>query len=152
MLLLRVFFIFAFFHLLLFAGQSHERLYDEYFLEASKEYSLPPLLLKKIATVESDLNPDMIYQNKNGTKDYGIMQINTIHIDELRYVGINEKNIMNPRINIHVAAKILSNLISQYGFNFEAIGRYHSNTPRFKEKWNNRLIQELKKELIQSKR
>lgn len=121
--------------------------YDNYFNEAGEAFNVSPLLLKKIAVIESSLNPYCVTRNKNGTKDYGIMQINTIHLKELAHTGINEKTIMNPRVNIHVGAKILSTLIRRYGMNFEAIGRYHSNTPEFKARWNAKLIKELKESL-----
>ena len=122
--------------------------FDAYFVEAGKTYNVPPLLLKKIATIESGLNPKALGKNKNGTFDYGLMQINTIHLKKYKHqYGMTEEQMMNPEINIHIGAKLISGIIAKHGFNFEAIGRYHSNTPEHKQKWSKKLIKELKKTL-----
>lgn len=120
-------------------------IYDQYFEEVGAHYNIPPLLLKKIAVIESDLDPNSICKNKNGTVDYGIMQINSIHFKKLAKWGISEKNIMNPRVNIYAGGWLLSEHIKNNGFNFQAIGLYHSATPTFKEVWLDRLVKALKR-------
>lgn len=117
--------------------------YDDYFIESGKMFAIPPILLKKIATIESDLNPNCITNNTNKTTDYGLMQINSCHFKELDSVGIKKEDIMNPRVNILAGAYLLSKYINLYGFNLESIGRYHSNTQSFKAKWNSKLVKEL---------
>lgn len=125
--------------------------FDSFFVGAGQQYGVPPLLLKNIAKIESNLNPNAICLNANGTKDYGLMQINTIHLKRLHNeYGITEQLIMEPKTNIYAGAQLLSKIIRQYGLNFEAIGRYHSNTQEFKSKWNNKLTQELLKSLKKS--
>jgi soluble lytic murein transglycosylase-like protein len=119
-------------------------LYDCYFNEAGKQYNIPPLLLKKIATIESGINPKAINKNANGTVDYGLMQINSSHLRRLSQWGINEQNILNPKVNIFVGSWLLSEHIKEHGFNLQAIGRYHSATPIHKEKWLNRLTASFK--------
>jgi soluble lytic murein transglycosylase-like protein len=121
-------------------------IYDDIFVEAGKKYNVHPMLLKKIATIESGLNPKAICKNTNNTCDYGLMQINTIHLKRLKQYGISEANIMNPKVNIYVGSWILSETIKRNGFNFDAIGNYHSATPKYKEIWLSKLIKELKKE------
>jgi len=125
--------------------------FDKYFVGAGEQYGVPPLLLKNIAKIESNLNPNAICINKNGTKDYGLMQINTIHLKRLnKQYGVTEQMLMEPKINIYAGAQLLSKIIHQHGFNFESIGRYHSNTEEFKKKWNGRLTKELSKSLRKS--
>lgn len=119
--------------------------YDPYFEEAGKHYNIPPLLLKNIATIESSGNPNAIRINDNGTKDYGLMQINSIHFRRLSQWGINEHNIMNPKVNIFVGSWLVSEHIKERGFNLQAIGNYHSKTQVHKEKWLRRLTSALKK-------
>jgi soluble lytic murein transglycosylase-like protein len=75
-------------------------LYDRYFDEAGQHYNIPPLLLKKIATIESGINPRALNHNANGTLDYGLMQINSSHLRELSQWGINESNILIQKVNI----------------------------------------------------
>lgn len=115
-------------------------MYDRYFEEAGEYYNIPPLLLKKIATIESGINPRAINKNANGTKDYGLMQINSSHLVRLSQWGINQKNILDPKINIYAGSWLLSEQIKKHGFNLQAVGRYHSATPVYKEKWLHRLI------------
>lgn len=120
--------------------------YDSIFVEAGKKYDVHPMLLKKIATIESGLNPSAICKNTNNTCDYGLMQINSMHLKRLKKYGITEENIMNPRVNIYVGSWLLSETIKRNGFNFNSIGNYHSATQKYKDIWLSRLIKELKKE------
>ena len=57
--------------------------YDEHFKEIGSHFGIPPTLLKKIAKIESNLNPKCVGVNKNKTVDYGLMQINSCHFKEL---------------------------------------------------------------------
>lgn len=118
--------------------------YEPYFQKAGSYYNIPPLLLKNIATIESAGNPNAIRINDNGTKDYGLMQINSIHFHKLSAWGINERNILNPQINIFAGSWLLSEHIKERGFNLQAIGNYHSKTQAYKDKWLHRLIIALK--------
>jgi soluble lytic murein transglycosylase-like protein len=125
--------------------------FDKYFVDAGIQYHIPPLLLKNIAKIESNFNPNALLLNTNGTKDYGLMQINTIHLKRLKQqYGITEEMLLQPKTNIYAGAQILSKIIRKHGFNFEAIGRYHSNTKEYKAKWNGKLMKELKKSLKNS--
>lgn len=125
----------------LFANVSN---YEPYFQKAGNYYNIPPLLLKNIAVIESAGNPNAIRINENGTKDYGLMQINSIHFRRLSAWGINERNILDPQINIFAGSYLLSEHIKERGFNLQAIGNYHSKTQVHKEKWLHRLIVALK--------
>lgn len=118
--------------------------YEPYFQKAGSYYNIPPILLKKIAVIESGGNPNAIRINDNGTKDYGLMQINSIHFRQLSLWGINEGNILNPKINIYAASWLLSQHIKERGFNLQAIGNYHSKTKLHKDKWLRRLTVALK--------
>lgn len=130
--------------LFLFPWYVYGASFDNYFDEAGAHYNIPPLLLKNIATIESSGNPNAIRINDNGTKDYGLMQINSIHFRQLSRWGINEHNIMDPKINIFVGSWLLSEHIKERGFNLQAIGNYHSKTQLHKEKWLRRLVVALK--------
>jgi soluble lytic murein transglycosylase-like protein len=111
---------------------------------AGRYYNIPPMLIKNIAIIESAGNPNAIRINENGTKDYGLMQINSIHFRQLSVWGINEDNILNPKINIFAGSWLLSQHIKERGFNLQAIGNYHSKTKLHKEKWLRRLTVALK--------
>lgn len=118
--------------------------YKNYFQAAGEHYNIPPLLLENIAAIESGGNPNAIRINNNGTKDYGLMQINSIHMRRLSVWGIHEGNILNPQINIFAGSWLLSEHIKQQGFNLQAIGNYHSKTQVYKDQWLKKLIIALK--------
>lgn len=118
--------------------------YEAYFQKAGSYYNIPPLLVKNIVRIESNGNPNAIRCNDNGTKDYGLMQINSIHFPKLAQWGINERNILNPEINVFVGCWLLSEHIKERGFNLQAIGNYHSKTKIHQERWLQKLIVALK--------
>ena len=68
-------------------------LLDSCFIQAGKRYQIAPDLLKTIAQQESSLVATAINHNKNKSgkiisTDYGIMQINSVHIPELKKLGV----------------------------------------------------------------
>ncbi|HCR2031301.1 TPA: transglycosylase SLT domain-containing protein, partial [Enterobacter cloacae] len=52
--------------------------------KAAHYYHIDPFLLYAIANVESGMNPYAIGINHDGTRDVGLMQINSSHFPELR--------------------------------------------------------------------
>lgn len=137
----KLFLLFFIFTSFIFAFSEH----DESFKEYGEHFGVPPLLLKNIAKVESSLNPNCINHNKNGTIDYGIMQINTVHFAELQRYGVSERNIMNPKVNIMAGAILVKKLIDNNQINYDSIGKYHSKTLHFKSLWVQKLSLELRK-------
>ncbi|MDD4950737.1 lytic transglycosylase domain-containing protein, partial [Sulfuricurvum sp.] len=106
--------------------------YDHLFAEAGRDFGIDPSLLKRIATIESSLDPNAINHNKNGTSDIGLMQINTIHLRRLSKVGVTRDSLLDPQVNIYVGALLLSSHIRKRGYNLDAIGCYHSANPVYK--------------------
>lgn len=72
--------------------------------EAGAKYDLDPFLLLAIAKAESGLKISAVNTNRNGTVDYGLMQVNSINLD---FVGATKDTIFNPATNIHAGAKVL---------------------------------------------
>lgn len=134
--------IILFLSYVLFADVSN---YDSYFQKAGAHYNIPPILLQNIAYIESSGNPNAIRHNDNGSNDYGLMQINSIHFRRLSAWGINERNILNPEINIFAGSWLLSTHIKERGFNWNSIGNYHSKTKRHQDRWLKRLTTALNK-------
>jgi len=103
------------------------------FDEAGVDYGINPQILKAIARVESNYNPRAVNWNRNGTYDFGIMQINsswgyTLGRDWWNTLG-------DPCSNIKGGAMILSNCMKKYGYSWEAIGCYNSQTPSKRDKY-----------------
>lgn len=113
--------------------------------QAAKQFQLDPLLLKAIAQVESSGNPNAVRVNKNATKDVGLMQINSIHLDDLHKRGITEEKLLNGCVNLKVGARILRGHINNYGLNWYAVGAYHSKTPSRNIVYQKKVIAEYKK-------
>lgn len=66
------------------------------FDEAAKYQQVNPLILRAIAWQESRNRPEALNKNTNGSVDYGLMQINSIHLPTLSRYGIGRDTLMEP--------------------------------------------------------
>ncbi|MFA6137449.1 MAG: lytic transglycosylase domain-containing protein [Sulfurimonas sp.] len=108
------------------AGNFASSDYGAFFDEAGKYYNINPSLLNAIAKTESNINPDALNcANSNQSCDYGIMQINAVHLPKLKKYGISKEDLLKPRINIFVGAWVLKNCINKNGTNFKALNCYN---------------------------
>lgn len=106
---------------------------------AAHYYHVDPYLLYAIAKVESGMNPYAVGVNHDGTRDVGLMQINSSHFTELQRHGIDEYQLIaEPCTSIMVGASILSDMIKVYGNNWEAVGAYNAGLK--KENYPQRMI------------
>lgn len=109
--------------LLIFSQSALANCWDK----AAHYYHVDPYLLFAIAKVESGMNPYAVGVNHDGTRDVGLMQINSSHFNELQRYGIDEYRLMTePCTSIMVGASILSDMIKVYGNNWEAVGAYNA--------------------------
>lgn len=104
---------------------ANEDKYMPLFKKYGAEYKIPAQLLWAIAKNESRFNPKAKNTNKNGSSDYGLMQINSVHKNWLEKSGISIDDLYNPAINIKVGAKILSLCLDKHGWNYKAINCYN---------------------------
>lgn len=108
----------------------------ECFHKVGIAYRLDPDYLRAIAYKESRFNPKAIGKNNDGTRDIGIMQVNTGNLEWLRktFPSISIKKLLeNPCYNIHVGAYILNENFKLYGRRWIAVGAYNAggkNNPR----------------------
>ncbi|MGT2455719.1 lytic transglycosylase domain-containing protein [Cupriavidus basilensis] len=103
------------------------------FDEAAARYGVNPYVLRGIAFVESGFRADSIGRNSDGSIDYGAMQINSVHLVELRRFGIAPAQLMVPCTNVMVAAYLYRKKIDRYGNSWLAVGAYHSETPVYRD-------------------
>jgi hypothetical protein len=103
------------------------------FDEAGAKYGINPLILRAIAKVESNFNPRAINWNRNGSYDFGVMQINS----SWGYTLGREwwSTLGDPCTNIKAGAMILSACMDKYGYTWEAIGCYNSRTPDKRDRY-----------------
>ncbi|MCY0853655.1 lytic transglycosylase domain-containing protein [Cupriavidus sp. D39] len=103
------------------------------FDEAAARYGVNPYVLRGIAFVESGFRADSVSRNTDGSIDYGAMQINSVHLGELKRFGIAPAQLMVPCTNVMVAAYLYRKKIDRYGNSWLAVGAYHSETPEYRD-------------------
>lgn len=98
--------------------------------EAASQHNIEPELLQAIAAVESGFRAQaMNHVNRNGTRDIGLMQINSIHLPRLLKQGITEERLLTePCLSVEVGASILAEFIQRFGYNWKAVGSYNAGT------------------------
>jgi soluble lytic murein transglycosylase-like protein len=105
------------------------------FDEAGRYQKVNPLILRAIAWQESHNRPDALHRNANGSTDYGVMQINSIHLSTLSQYGISRSTLMEPCKNVYIAAWHLRQKMNKYGNTWAAVGAYHSETPSLRNRY-----------------
>ncbi|EXF96158.1 invasion protein IagB [Pseudomonas fluorescens HK44] len=100
-------------------------------VRAGQLHALEPELLQAIAEVESALRADAMNYNTDGSRDIGLMQINSFHLPRLRAQGITEQRLLDePCLSVEVGASVLAGFVSLYGYNWTAVGAYNAgNAP-----------------------
>jgi soluble lytic murein transglycosylase-like protein len=94
------------------------------FDEAGNAYGINSGLLKGIAKVESGMNPNSVNINSNGSKDLGLMQINSSWISGMR---LDYGRLMSdPCYNVMTGARILKICIDKHGYEWKAVGCYNA--------------------------
>lgn len=102
--------------------------------QAGARHGIDPWLLYAIAWVESDYNPKVISRpNGNGTRDLGLMQINSRWLPTLRANGVPPAAVFNACASTYIGAWIMAKNFRRYGYSWEAIAAYNVgslDTPR----------------------
>ena len=113
------------------------------FDEAGAQYGINSQILRAIAKVESNFNPRAINWNMNGTYDFGVMQINS----SWGYTLGKEwwSTLGDPCTNIRAGAMILASCMKKYGYTWEAIGCYNSQTPGKRDKYAMMVFKQLQR-------
>jgi soluble lytic murein transglycosylase-like protein len=94
------------------------------FDEAARLYNISADILYAIAKVESSLDPGAVNWNKNGSYDYGVMQINSRWY---KVLGADAwSRLGDPCYNVNVGAWILAKCMKRYGYTWEAVGCYNA--------------------------
>lgn len=127
------------------APESKSRSVDSLFKLVAEEFSLQPEILEAVAEHESGRNPwalniegrsfypvsrdealMIIEKNKEKSFDVGLMQVNSYWI---RKYGLSIPEVLEPDGNVRLGAWILRYCLDEYGYNWRAIGAYHTGSP-----------------------
>lgn len=109
---------------------------------AGKYYGISPELLSAIALVESSHDQHAVNRNRNGSIDYGLMQVNSQWASEF---GEYWDYIKDPCYNVLAGAWILRRCITRFDDTWGAVGCY--NTGRAEGKNAMRYIRKVKEAL-----
>lgn len=96
---------------------------------AQKTYGISAPLLMAIAEQESGFNPRAVGVNRNGSRDLGLMQINTAWLPQLARHGVTERDLFEPCTNVMIGAWVLANNIRRLGPTVKALGAYNAASP-----------------------
>lgn len=99
------------------------------FDRAAQRWGLHGPLLRAIARAESGLRPGATHRNADGTVDYGLMQVNAVHLPRLAGQGIDADRLLaDPCTNIDVGAGILADFTRRHGMTWRAVGAYNAGS------------------------
>ena len=84
-------------------------------LAASCQSTVAPVTILKIAQVESGLNTNAAHWNRDGTADYGLMQINERNFP---WLGLTRESALDPCRSIEASGRVLA-----------SFSRYNSGSP-----------------------
>lgn len=104
---------------------------------AAKKYQIHPLVIEAITVVEGG-HVGTVSKNTNGTYDLGIMQINTINIENVQreYPNYRFEDIaFSPCGNIMSGTYLLSQHFKKTKDIWKAVGNYHSKTPKYHNRY-----------------
>ncbi|WP_235786949.1 lytic transglycosylase domain-containing protein [Yersinia nurmii] len=129
------------YYLFFFVGTAHSTGLNH----AAKKWNVPSIMLESIISQESSWEINARNKNANGSHDVGLMQINSINISLLQSAGIieNENTLRSPCDNIQAGAYLLSLKFKRYGYSWKAVGAYHSETPKFRDKYAKLIMERL---------
>lgn len=129
------------------AGEAQTAARDEVhacLLRAAEYHRVDADLLHAIATVESGLDPRALNQaNADGSRDIGLMQINSSWLPRLARWSIREQDLFDPCISAYVGAWILADNIRRHGPVWRAVGAYNARTPERQLRYVARVRQQL---------
>lgn len=103
------------------------------FEAAGAKYGISPRLLEAIARGESHLDPRAINVNRDKkgrvkSTDYGLMQINSVHIPELQAMGVirSADDLYRPCLNVQTGAWVLAKHFQVCGITWNCLGSYNA--------------------------
>ena len=121
--------------------------------QAANLHRVNPYVLVAIADVESNHRAVALNRNRNGTVDIGVMQINSGWLPQLEKYGITSRHLLDPCINVHVGAWILSRNMTRFGeTSWRAVGAYNATRDDLRLRYARKVYERLTKRLAAAPR
>ena len=95
-----------------------------FFLAASIQYNLPSGLLESLCYVESKHNITAVHEDDGGSDSLGVCQVKIETAQLMGFEG-TEVELMDPKVNIFIAAAYLSHQLHRYGDVTKAVIAYN---------------------------
>jgi soluble lytic murein transglycosylase-like protein len=107
--------------------------------QAAISYHVPATLILSVLAIE-DGAVGLASANKNGTVDYGPMQINSIWLSKIRFYGYTQHQLQyDPCANVKVGTWILSQNIANASTAWRGVGSYHSHTAMLNQQYQTKV-------------
>jgi soluble lytic murein transglycosylase-like protein len=97
-------------------------------------------LLQAIVMQESSGRAEAVNcANANASCDYGLAQINSVHLERLQRFGVSKQDLFNPCVSAYVGAWILAENFDRLGVTWDAVGAYNASTPAKRAAYANKI-------------
>lgn len=108
--------------------------------QAAVTYYVPAKVIISVIATEGG-NIGVVRQNKNGTSDYGPMQVNSSWLPTIRKYGYTPELLRDdPCVNVMAGAWILSTKITQSNDYWSGVANYHSVTPTLNSRYKIKVL------------
>ncbi|HDR9474380.1 lytic transglycosylase domain-containing protein [Burkholderia multivorans] len=111
--------------------------------DAANYWNVPTSLARAIAMQESGMRPHAVSKNANGSRDIGLMQINSSWLPRLKQYGISEEDLWDGCKNAYVGTWIMAQNIAQLGYNWTAVGAYNAVSPSKRDAYARKIYGQL---------
>lgn len=105
-----------------------DNLYSYLFIKYATMYKISPILLSAVCWVESS-HTNVINYNDFGSPSIGICQIKN---NTAKQMGFKNARLINPSVNVQVAAKYLRYQLDRYKSINHAVAAYNSGSVKYK--------------------
>ena len=113
----------------------------ECIMQSARQYYLPVALLISVLKAENGKVGEANI-NKNGTIDYGPMQINSVWIKQIEPYGYTAQDLQyNPCVNVQIGAWILAQQVASGGSLWKGVGDYHSHSYYQNQEYSSKVSQ-----------
>lgn len=118
----------------LIAGSDKSQAYRDCLLQTANHFRINPLIIDAIIKTESDYDANAINVNRNGSIDFGLMQINLeTWLPVISKLGYSRDSLRSPCTNIFVGGWILAQEMRRFGNTWQAVGAYNAGPAASKE-------------------